>query len=107
MTHDVRSGTLSRHALLQRTARAGIGALLAVAEGGSLLTAATARHPRAIQDAEASRPHKAVTVRLIDSGDNKMFFWTWFAKDYHRRYPNRSIAYDALPWTQIAQVIPL
>jgi hypothetical protein len=71
MAHDARSQTLSRHALLQRTAKAGIGALLAVAEGSGLLDAAIARNPRAIQDAEASLPHKTVTVRLLDSGDNK------------------------------------
>lgn len=52
-------------------------------------------------------PTEQVTLRWVDSGDQKAVFWNQFFARYHEMHPNIEFAYDALPWNEIAQVVPL
>jgi multiple sugar transport system substrate-binding protein len=55
----------------------------------------------------AQLPTEPVTFRWIDSGDQKAVFWNQFFDAYQDQHPNITVQYDALPWNEIAQVVPL
>lgn len=60
-----------------------------------------------IPDSGANIPTEEITFRWVDSGDQKAVFWNEFFEAYQQKHPNIEIQYDALPWNEIAQVVPL
>jgi multiple sugar transport system substrate-binding protein len=52
-------------------------------------------------------PTDNVTFRWIDSGDLKAYFYREYFAAYQQAHPNITIQYDALPWAEIAQLVPL
>ena len=94
---------ISRRDFLQRAALSSIGFALAaqglpVLADDSVIT---------IADSGAMLPTEPTTFRWVDSGDQKAVFWNAFFEKYMEAHPNVSIQYDALPWNEIAQVVPL
>ncbi len=61
----------------------------------------------AIPDSGANLPSENVTLRWVDSGDQKAVFFREFFEAYQAKHPNIKVAYDPLPWNEIAQVVPL
>ena len=55
----------------------------------------------------ARLPTEKVTFRWVDSGDQKAVFWKEFFPAYQQAHPNITVQYDALPWNEIAKVVPL
>ncbi|MEZ4640409.1 MAG: hypothetical protein R2856_36540 [Caldilineaceae bacterium] len=51
--------------------------------------------------------HRRCHLRWVDSGDQKAVFWNQYFAAYQEAHPNITIQYDALPWNEIAQVVPL
>ena len=95
---------LSRRDFLRLTAGAGAGAAMAA----SGLGAAFAQDDLiTIMDMGANLPTDDTTFRWVDSGDQKAVFWNAFFAKYQEAHPNITIQYDALPWNEIAQVVPL
>ncbi|MCA9836160.1 MAG: extracellular solute-binding protein [Trueperaceae bacterium] len=92
---------LSRRQLLKLVGAAGASAYLlplveqAYAQGIS------------IPDSGATLPSDNVTLRWVDSGDQKAVFFNEFFAAYQAAHPNIKVAYDPLPWNEIAQVVPL
>ncbi len=113
---SLRSG-VNRREFLRLTAissgllLAACAAPVAPAPSGSSSTApqVTPTGESLIQIAEsgAQLPTDPVTFRWVDSGDQKAVFWNEFFAAYQEQYPNITIQYDALPWNEIAQVVPL
>jgi multiple sugar transport system substrate-binding protein len=60
-----------------------------------------------IPDSGADLPSGNVTLRWVDSGDQKAVFFRQFFEAYQEARPNITIQYDPLPWNEIAQVVPL
>ena len=60
-----------------------------------------------IPDSGAMLPTDDVTLRWVDSGDQKAVFFKAFFDAYQTVHPNIKVAYDPLPWNEIAQVVPL
>lgn len=52
-------------------------------------------------------PDGDVSLRWIDSGDAKALFLNEYFAAYQEAHPNVRITYDALPWNEIGQVVPL
>lgn len=90
------SRDLSRRTFLQGTA-AGAAALAL----GAPMANAQMVIPAAINPVE-----KGTTFRWIDSGDQKAVFYKQFFEAYSKDR-GIEVVYDALPWSEIAQVIPL
>ena len=95
--------SLSRRDFLKTASLGSLGAILA-AQG----------LPLAAQDAlinivssGADITSDPVTFRWVDSGDQKAVFWNAYFEAYMEAHPNVNIQYDALPWNEIAQVVPL
>ncbi|SDK18859.1 ABC transporter substrate-binding protein [Aliiruegeria lutimaris] len=85
---------LSRRAFIQGTT-----AVIGAAAFGAHRAAASV--PAPIGDLP-----KGVTFRWIDSGDQKAVFYKKFFADYAKDR-GIEVVYDALPWNEIAQVVPL
>jgi multiple sugar transport system substrate-binding protein len=95
---------ISRRDFLRLTAGGSLGAALAA----SGLNFAFAQGDLIqIVDSGAVLPTDAATFRWVDSGDQKAVFWNAYFAKYQEAYPNITIQYDALPWNEIAQVVPL
>ena len=60
-----------------------------------------------IPDSGATLPTDDVTLRWVDSGDQKAVFFKAYFDAYQAAHPNIKVAYDPLPWNEIAQVVPL
>ena len=60
-----------------------------------------------IPDSGAMLPTDDTTLRWVDSGDQKAVFFKAFFDAYQAAHPNIKVAYDPLPWNEIAQVVPL
>ena len=60
-----------------------------------------------IPNSGAILPTEKVNLRWVDSGDQKAVFYREFFPAYTKAHPNINIAYDPLPWNEIAQVVPL
>jgi multiple sugar transport system substrate-binding protein len=60
-----------------------------------------------IPDSGAEIPTDELTFRWIDSGDLKALFYNEFHAAYQQAHPNITIQYDALPWSEINQIVPL
>jgi multiple sugar transport system substrate-binding protein len=61
----------------------------------------------AIPAAAVKLPTDKVDFHWVDSGDVKAFFWNAFFPAYQKAHPNIAVQYDALPWNEIAKVVPL
>ncbi|MEJ7837282.1 MAG: extracellular solute-binding protein [Thermomicrobiales bacterium] len=100
---------LNRRHLIQTTAAAGATASL-FASHQALVKAQTPPPPVGsivIPDSGAAIPGDDITFRWIDSGDLKALFYNEFHAAYTAKYPNIQIQYDALPWAEIDQIVPL
>jgi multiple sugar transport system substrate-binding protein len=60
-----------------------------------------------ITNSGAKLPTNNVTFRWIDSGDLKSLFYKKYFAAYHEAHANITIQYDALPWAQINNIVPL
>jgi multiple sugar transport system substrate-binding protein len=60
-----------------------------------------------IPDTGADLPTEQVTFRWIDNGDQKANFMNAFFAAYQEAHPNITVQYDALPGTEIAEIVPL
>lgn len=89
------SNSLSRRAFMQSTA----------ALAGALTLGAGRAAAQAVPAPIADLP-KGATFRWIDSGDQKAVFYRKFFADYAKDR-GIEVVYDALPWNEIAQVVPL
>ena len=95
---------LSRRQFMKTMAAAGAG-LSALGTGLSSIFAQD--DVITIMESAAMLPTDDTTFRWVDSGDQKAVFWRAFFEKYQEAYPNITIQYDALPWNEIAQVVPL
>ncbi len=95
---------ITRRQFLKSTAATSIG--MALAARGFRLSAQDADIIQ-IMSSGANLPTDDTTFRWVDSGDQKAVFWNAFFDKYMEAYPNINIQYDALPWNEIAQVVPL
>lgn len=98
----------SRRAFLKESTVAGLSVGLAGARAASSAIAQTPIPGSiVIPDSGAALPTENITFRWIDSGDLKALFYTEFQAAYTAKHPNIAIQYDALPWTEIARIVPL
>ncbi|MEZ4836893.1 MAG: ABC transporter substrate-binding protein [Caldilineaceae bacterium] len=109
-------GALNRRDFLRWSALSGgfflaaCAAPAAPAPSGSGSTApqtASGGDAMAVGASGAQLPTEDVTFRWVDSGDQKAVFWNQYFAAYQEAHPNITIQYDALPWNEIAQVVPL
>ncbi len=134
MTRQTENVGLSRRDALRLAAGVGAAALLAACGGGGATstpptgqatsgarapaTSAAGSAPAAatapagaadfvIPTAAAKLPTDKVSFHWVDSGDVKAFFWNAFFPAYQKAHPNITVQYDALPWNEIAKVVPL
>jgi len=132
-TRNERMRSLSRRDALRLAAGAGAAGLLAACGGGSATstpasgqatigagapatsasgsapatTAPAAAASIAIPMTSAKLPTDKVNFHWVDSGDVKAFFWNAYFPAYQKAHPNITVQYDALPWNEIAKVVPL
>jgi multiple sugar transport system substrate-binding protein len=99
---DISKTTLSRRQLLKLLGAAGAGAVLL-----PHLSFQARAQGFTIPDSGAMLPSDDVTLRWVDSGDQKAVFFREFFAAYEAAHPNINVAYDPLPWNEIAQVVPL
>ena len=103
---------LNRREFLRWSAM-GTGAALLAACAPASTTEPAASEPDAdasamnVGDSGAELPSEDVSFRWVDSGDQKAVFWNEYFAAYEQAHPNISVEYDALPWNEIAQVVPL
>jgi multiple sugar transport system substrate-binding protein len=101
---------LNRRAFVQRSAAGAAGASLAMF-GAQNLRRSGAQTPEpgtiVIPDSGVEIPTEDVSFRWVDSGDLKALFYTEFHAAYQEAHPNITIQYDALPWSEINQLVPL
>ena len=95
---------ISRRSFLKRSTISGLGLLLATQ---GLPLAAQKSDIIEIMDSGAMITSDPTTFRWVDSGDQKAVFWNAFFEKYMEAHPNVTIQYDALPWNEIAQIVPL
>ncbi len=95
---------ISRRDFLRHSAAGSLGLLLA---SNGLPLAAQDSSIINIVDSGAMITSEPSTFRWVDSGDQKAVFWNAFFDKYMEAHPNITIQYDALPWNEIAQVVPL
>lgn len=109
-TRRLRPNRIADSRLTRRTAvkaGAGIAAGAALSRAGLPALAQDAANPIVIPEPVAQLPAEEVTLRWIDSGDVKAFFWRAFFEEYQKAHPNITIEYQGLPWNEIQKVIPL
>ena len=95
---------ISRRDFLRNSAAGSLGLFLA---SHGLPLAAQDSAVISIADSGAMITGDPTTFRWVDSGDQKAVFWNAFFEKYMEAHPNVTIQYDALPWNEIAQVVPL
>lgn len=104
---------LSRRRLLGRTA--GGAAALSLA-GSRLPRDARAQGPATpaadpmqivLPETGITLPSDDLTFRWVDSGDSKALFFNAYFSAFTQAHPNITFDYLGLPWTEIAQVVPL
>ena len=94
---------ISRRDFLKHSAFGSLGMLLA-AQGQPLAAQDSIIN---IVSSGADITSEPTTFRWVDSGDQKAVFWNAFFEKYMEAHDNVTIQYDALPWNEIAQVVPL
>jgi multiple sugar transport system substrate-binding protein len=101
---------LNRRRFVQKSAAGTAGISLAML-GASGLRYSAAQTPEpgtiVIPDSGVEIPDEEITFRWVDSGDLKALFYNEFHAAYEEAYPNVTIEYDALPWAEINQIVPL
>ncbi len=99
--------SISRRRVVQAGAGAGLAALLG--QRAMHNTAALQATPGVITitDSGVQLPTEDVTFRWIDSGDLKALLYRAYFEAYHAAHPNITIQYDPLPWSEIAEIVPL
>lgn len=95
---------MSRRGFLKNTAIGGLGLFFA---SKGLHLSAQDSNVISIMESGASITGDPTTFRWVDSGDQKAVFWNAFFEKYMEAHPNVTVQYDALPWNEIAQVVPL
>lgn len=104
------SHPISRRAVLQLLAAGGAG-LAAAACGVSTQTSTAPKKVNPgdfqIPDSGAKLPTENVTLRWMDSGDQKAVFFNAFFPVYQKKHPNIAVQYDGTNWNAIQQVIIL
>ncbi len=92
---------------MQLGAGAGVAAILG--SHATSMSAAQGATPGVITIPESAvqLPTDDVTFRWIDSGDLKSYFYRPFFEAYQQAHPNITVQYDALPWPEIARLVPL
>lgn len=95
---------ISRRSFLKNSAIGGLGLFFA---SNGLRIAAQDSSIISIMESGAEITGDATTFRWVDSGDQKAVFWNAFFEKYMEAHPNVTVQYDALPWNEIAQVVPL
>lgn len=100
---------IDRRTLLQTTAAGAAGLSLGVLGGRGRQAVAQTPEPGTIviPDSGVAIPEGEVTFRWVDSGDLKALFYNELHAAYTLAHPNVTIQYDALPYTDIAQIVPL
>lgn len=109
-TARYRSRRITNSRLSRRTALkagAGLAAGAALSRAGLPALAQDAASPITIPEPVTQLPTGNATLRWIDSGDVKAFFWRAFFEEYQKAHPNITIEYQGLPWNEIQQIIPL
>ena len=95
---------ISRRDFLKNSAAGSLGLFLA---SHGLPLSAQDSSVISIADSGAMITSDPTTFRWVDSGDQKAVFWNAFFEKYMEAHPNVTVQYDALPWNEIAQVVPL
>jgi len=83
------------------------GATAWIGGHGSSATGQTPTAEIVIPETSAALPTEPVTFRWIDNGDEKRNFMNAFFAAYQQAHPNITVQYDALPGTEIAEIVPL
>ena len=91
----------------QATSGASVPATGAAGSAPAAVTAPAGAASIAIPTTGAKLPMDKVNFHWVDSGDVKAFFWNAFFPAYQKAHPNITVQYDALPWNEIAKVVPL
>jgi len=95
----------------RRFAQAGLASASAIALGSRSHRPSAAQDATpgsiTIPDSGVELPADDITFRWIDSGDLKALFYNEFHAAYQEAHPNISIEYDALPWAEINQIVPI
>lgn len=106
MSHRI--SPFTRRKAIQMAAGAGAAGMLAP-HGLNLAAAqeATPAFQLTVPDAQLEIPTEDVTFRWIDSGDLKARFFRQYFEAFSEKFPNVTIQYDALPWTEINRIVPL
>jgi multiple sugar transport system substrate-binding protein len=109
---DGLGGRLSRRAMLQLLG-AGGGALALAAcgssggGGGGSSGSTNVSLEFQIPNSGAKLPKEDVTLRWIDSGDQKAAFFKAFFPAYTNKHSNVHVQYDGTSWNEISQVVTL
>lgn len=74
---------------------------------GSAAAQDAAGYQITVPDPVGSIPDGDVNFRWIDSGDIKAQFLKAYFTAFSEKFPNVTIQYDALPWTEINRIVPL
>jgi multiple sugar transport system substrate-binding protein len=102
--------TIDRRELLKTSAAGAAAFGVSAAFGSAGLQAAAAQADAGqivLPHSGVELPTDDVQFRWIDSGDLKALFYRELFKAYQEKYPNITISYDALPWTEINRIVPL
>ena len=114
--HD-RTASEVAHSLSRRQAlKVAGGSALALAAGRVVPSGADAQTPPSqpadpmqiiLPETGITLPTDEVTFRWVDSGDSKALFFRAYFDAFTQAHPNIKFDYLGLPWTEIAQVVPL
>lgn len=98
--------SISRRRAVQLGAGAGLAAVFGSQATGIAAQGATPG-VITIPESAAQLPTDDVTFRWIDSGDLKAEFYRAYFEAYQQAHSNITVQYDALPWAEIEQLVPL
>lgn len=98
---------INRRRFVQSTAAGAAASMIGVHGVRNAAAQTPAAGEIVIPDSGAEIPSEDITFRWIDSGDLKALFYHEFHAAYTEKHPNVEIQYDALPWTEINQIVPL
>lgn len=107
MTPRFSNRSITRRRALQVGAGAGLFAVAGPQAAHHTVAQGATPGVITIPDPEAELPTDEVTFRWIDSGDLKAYFYREYFAAYQQAHPNITIQYDALPWAEITQLVPL
>lgn len=108
--HGSGDGVNRRQVIKAAGSALALGAGTGISRSSRAQTPATpAADPRRIVLPETgiTLPSEDVTFRWVDSGDSKALFFREYFNTFTQARPNIMFDYLGLPWTEIAQVVPL